>query len=50
MQYLLKQSEMENKEKQQKEQKGENPSIDQNCNSQRGERGGSGKRVGKNRI
>lgn len=35
MQYLLKQSEMENKEKQQKQQKGENPSIDQNCNSQR---------------
>lgn len=39
MQYLLKQSEMENKEQKQKEQKGENPSIDQNCNSERGKRG-----------
>lgn len=52
MQYLLKQSEMENKEKKQKEQKGENPSIDQNCNSERGKGvglcgGGGSKRVGK---
>lgn len=50
MQYLLKQSEMENKEKQQKqqkEQKGENPSIDQNCNSQRG---GEWQESGENRI
>lgn len=50
MQYLLKQSEMENKWR---KQKGENPSIDQNCNQQK-DRKRIGERkageVGKNRI
>lgn len=39
MQYLLKQSEMENKWK---KQKGENPSIDQNCNQQKEKSKGGG--------
>lgn len=48
---MLKQSEIENKWK---KQKGENPSIDQNCNQQKEKSKGGGERkageVGKNRI